>query len=70
MARGTTKVSRWFGDESQSEASVPMFHNGRFLNRLAALPHVFISRPRTVALQLIHVKGHFTFSCIACLEAL
>ena len=46
--------------------------NGRekHLNRIVALLHVFISCPRTVALQLIHVKGHFTFSCIACLEAL
>ena len=36
-----------------------------FLNRIVALLHVFISLTRTVALQLIHVKGHSTFSCTA-----
>jgi len=37
VARGTTKVSRWFGDESQSEASVPTFHNGRFHSEMVPI---------------------------------
>ena len=32
------------------------------MNRIVALLHVFISLTRTVALQLIHVKGHSTRS--------
>ena len=30
MARSTKEAGRWLGDESQSEASVPTFHNGSF----------------------------------------
>ena len=40
------------------------------MNRIVASLHVFILVIRTVALQLLHVKGHSTFSCVACLKPL